>query len=97
MDEPTANVDPAAEASIFELLSELNSRMTILVVSHDLGFVSKVVKSVICVNRKVLVHPTSNLNGTLINEIYGGDLRMVRHDHRCSHDGHCINDNLRLR
>ena len=91
MDEPTANVDPAAQASIFELLSTLNSRMTILVVSHDLGFVSKVVKSVICVNKKVLVHPTSNLDGTLINEIYGGDLRMVRHDHRCSHDGHCVN------
>ncbi|SCX75509.1 metal ABC transporter ATP-binding protein [Desulfoluna spongiiphila] len=96
MDEPTANVDPAAEATLFELLSTLNSRMTILVVSHDLGFVSKVVKSVICVNKKVLVHPTSNLDGTLINEIYGGDLRMVRHDHRCSHEGHCINESLTL-
>ena len=96
MDEPTANVDPAAEASIFELLSELNKRMTILVVSHDLGFVSKVVKSVICVNKKVVVHPTSSLDGTLINEIYGGDLRMVRHDHRCSHSGHCINENIRI-
>lgn len=94
MDEPTANVDPAAEASLFELLFKLNSRMTILVVSHDLGFVSKVVKSVICVNKKVLVHPTSNLNGTLISEIYGGDLRMVRHDHRCSHQGHCINESI---
>jgi zinc transport system ATP-binding protein len=92
MDEPTANVDPAAEASLFNILAELNTRMTILVVSHDLGFVSKVVKSVICVNKKVLVHPTSNLDGTLINEIYGGDLRMVRHDHRCSHEGHCINE-----
>jgi len=96
MDEPTANVDPAAEASLFELLSKLNNRMTILVVSHDLGFVSKVVKSVICVNKKVLVHPTSDLDGTLINQIYGGDLRMVRHDHRCSHEGHCINEALKL-
>jgi zinc transport system ATP-binding protein len=94
MDEPTANVDPAAEASLFKILAGLNTRMTILVVSHDLGFVSKVVKSVICVNKKVLVHPTSNLDGTLISEIYGGDLRMVRHDHRCSHEGHCINDIL---
>ncbi len=92
MDEPTANVDPAAEASIFELLARLNKRMTILVVSHDLGFVSKVVKSVICVNKKVVVHPTSELDGTMINEIYGGDLRMVRHDHRCSHQGHCRNE-----
>lgn len=96
MDEPTANVDPAAEASLFDLLSELNHRMTILVVSHDLGLVSKVVKSVICVNKKVLVHPTSDLDGTLISEIYGGDLRLVRHDHRCSHEGHCINAALKL-
>ncbi len=88
LDEPTASIDPEIQEALFEILEELNERMTILLVSHDLGFVSQVVKSVICVNRQVVVHPTSEINGEIIKEIYGGDLRMIRHDQRCSERGH---------
>lgn len=88
LDEPTANVDYQTEENLFSILKGLNSKMTILLVSHDLGFVSKYVKSVICVNRQVVIHPTSLMNGALIKDIYHGDLKMVRHDHRCSEEGH---------
>mgnify|MGYP001236532451 CR=1 FL=1 len=88
LDEPTSNVDALAEEKLLAILQQLQSRMTILMVSHDLGFVSTVVRSVICVNRRVLVHPTSELTGETIREIYGGDFRMIRHDHRCSEQGH---------
>ena len=88
LDEPTANIDPQSEENLYETLVRLNRRMTIMLVSHDLGFVSQVVKSVICVNRQVVIHPTSSINGTLIKEIYGGDFNLVRHDHRCDKDGH---------
>jgi zinc transport system ATP-binding protein len=88
LDEPTANIDPGIEEALFEILQELNKRMTILIVSHDLGFVSQKVKSVICVNRCVVVHPTSEINGTIIKDIYGGDICMIRHDHRCGEEGH---------
>mgnify|MGYP000235856982 CR=1 FL=1 len=88
LDEPTANVDLAAETKLFEILQTLNRRMAILIVSHDLGFVSRVVSTVVCVNRRVVVHPTSEITGEIIAEIYGSDLRMVRHDHRCSAEGH---------
>ncbi|MGL6226997.1 MAG: metal ABC transporter ATP-binding protein [Thermoguttaceae bacterium] len=89
LDEPTSNIDPSSEEVLFDILGELNKRLTILLVSHDIGFVSQFVKSVICVNKSVVVHPTSKLNGKLIQEIYGSaDLRMIRHDHRCSEHGH---------
>ena len=88
LDEPTANVDYQTEENLFSILQKLNSKMTILLVSHDLGFVSKYVKSVICVNRQVVIHPTTLINGTVIKDIYHGDLKMVRHDHRCSEKGH---------
>ncbi|RLB97252.1 MAG: ABC transporter [Deltaproteobacteria bacterium] len=88
LDEPTANVDYQTEENLFSILQKLNSKMTILLVSHDLGFVSKYVKSVICVNRQVVIHPTTLINGTVIKDIYHGDLKMVRHDHRCSEEGH---------
>lgn len=88
LDEPTANIDPEVEENLLTILQELNQRMTILLVSHDMGFVSRVVKSVICVNRRVLIHPTSRVDGTLIKDVYGDDYCMVRHDHRCSEKGH---------
>lgn len=88
LDEPTANIDRESEVHLFDLLGELNKRMTILMVTHDVGFASTFFKSIACVNRQVVIHPTSELTGELIQEMYGGDLRMIRHDHRCSEEGH---------
>ncbi|MEA1969893.1 MAG: ABC transporter ATP-binding protein [Thermodesulfobacteriota bacterium] len=88
LDEPTSNIDHETEQVFFEMLERLNSRMTILLVSHDLGFASQKVKSVICVNRQVVIHPTTEMDGTKIKDIYGGDFKMIRHDHRCSEKGH---------
>ena len=88
LDEPTANVDAVIETELYEILNRLNEKMTVALVTHDLGFVSRYVKSVACVNRRVVVHPTSEITGEMINEIYGCDVHMVRHDHRCSEEGH---------
>ena len=81
LDEPTATVDAAAEAKLLEKLGDLKHRMTIVMVSHDLGFVSRMVRTVVCVNRRVAVHPTNEVTGEVIADIYGTELRMVRHDH----------------
>lgn len=88
LDEPTANVDPAVELQFFEILKSLASKVTLITVSHDLGFVSQVVSRVFCINRQVKIHPTSELTGEIIHEMYGGDVRMVRHDQCCSEQGH---------
>ena len=88
LDEPTANVDVGVEAKMMELLCGLSERMTILMVSHDLRFVSGFVGRVLCVDRIVAVHPTSEVTSELIQEIYGGDLRIVRHDRKCPQRKH---------
>jgi zinc transport system ATP-binding protein len=36
----------------------------------------------------VVVHPTSAITGQVIADLYGADMRMIRHDHRCSEEGH---------
>ncbi len=89
LDEPTANIDAAAEEHLFEVLKKLNQRLTVMLVTHDVGFASKFFKSIACVNREVVIHPTSELTGELIRNMYGGDIRMIRHDHRCAEGGHC--------
>lgn len=80
LDEPTANVDIAVETQLYDLLDQLNQTMTIVLVTHDLGFVSSSVKNVACVNRRVVSHPTCDISGEMINEIYGHDVHLVRHD-----------------
>ena len=44
---------------------------------NDVGFVSQFVRTVVCVNRHVAVHPTDEQ----IVELYGRHIRMVKHDH----------------
>lgn len=80
LDEPTAGLDLMVEAELFELLSRFARRLTVVVVSHDIGFVSQFVNKVVCVKRRVVVHPTSELTGELVSEIYGTAVKMVRHD-----------------
>lgn len=87
-DEPTANVDTSAGKQLYEILDRLNQTMTILVVSHDIGFVNHHISSVVCVNHRVQVHPTSELGGQNIIDLYGNDMSLIRHDHRCSEEGH---------
>lgn len=82
LDEPTSNVDTLVESRLWNLLRKLNRRMTILMVTHDLGVVSNLVEKVICVNRRVVVHATRDITGEVISDLYGGHVRMVRHgDH----------------
>jgi zinc transport system ATP-binding protein len=81
LDEPAAGLDQKVEQDFFDLLQELNRRLTIILVTHDLGFVAGFVRTVICVHRHVDIHPTTELDGRAISEIYGGDVRMVQHDH----------------
>lgn len=88
LDEPTANIDHESELQFFDILTELNKRMTILMVTHEVGFASTFFKRIACVNKQVVIHPTSALTGDLIRDMYGGDLQMIRHDHCCTPGGH---------
>jgi zinc transport system ATP-binding protein len=81
LDEPTANIDMRVETDIFDLLQILNQRMTILVVSHDVAFISSYVGRVACLNRTLLCHPTEAIDGRIIQDLYGGDVRLVAHAH----------------
>jgi len=79
LDEPTANVDAQVESSLFDLLRELNRELTIVVVSHDVGFISGYVSRVACLNRRLVCHETSALSGEIIAEMYGGAAQIIHH------------------
>jgi zinc transport system ATP-binding protein len=80
LDEPTANLDPSVQDELYELLHRLNDDLTVVVVSHDVGFVSKYVQKVVCVNRKAVLHPASAVKGELVSMLYGDmEMRIVDH------------------
>lgn len=81
LDEPTANIDQRLESEIFDLLAGLNARMTILVVSHDIAFISDYVGRVACINRTLVCHQTAAIDGAVIRELYGEPVRMIAHGH----------------
>ncbi len=81
LDEPTANIDQRAEGEIFDLLARLNQRLTILLVSHDIAFISRYVGRVACLNRTLLCHETQPLESELIQRLYGGRVRWIGHTH----------------
>ena len=79
LDEPTANVDALGESRLLDLLKQLSRQMTIVTVSHDLGLVSHLVERVICVNHRVFTHPTRDIDGQVLEELYGTQRRVVHH------------------
>lgn len=77
LDEPTAGLDPAVQENLYGLLRELNERLTIVIVSHDVGFVSLYFRTVVCVHQTVHKHPTSELTGERLANMYGREVRLL--------------------
>ena len=64
LDEPTAGVDPGAEAAVIEVIKRLNAEqgLTVIIVSHSLRLVRQVVSSVIWIERGSAVKgPTAEM------------------------------------
>ena len=83
LDEPTANIDPGAEERFYATLEELRRRMTVITVSHDLGFVNRETDLVICVNRYVNLHRATDFTAAAADEVYHHHVNMIKHDHAC--------------
>lgn len=81
LDEPTANIDQRAEKDIFDLFRSINQRMTILIISHDIGFVSDYINKVFCLNKTLVSHDASPVTSDTIHALYGGHVSEVHHHH----------------
>lgn len=70
LDEPTAGIDTKGQADFYSLLQELNRDITIMVVSHDLLVISRYIKSVACVNRRLHYHDQAEITGEMLETMY---------------------------
>lgn len=78
LDEPGNFVDNTFENDFYEKLKDLNSRMAILMVSHDIGTISAHIKTFACVNKSLHYHPSREItNEDLL--AYGCPIQLVTH------------------
>jgi zinc transport system ATP-binding protein len=82
LDEPTASVDSAVEQDIYELLLELNREIAIIVVSHDLGFISAHVRRVFCLNRTLSEREPGALADPDTHRLYHTPVRSTHTEER---------------
>lgn len=78
LDEPGNFVDSNFEIEFYEKLKDLNKRMAILMVSHDIGMISAHVKSFACVNKGLHYHPSSEITNEQLAD-YGCPIKLITH------------------
>ncbi len=79
LDEPTASVDPGSREKIYELLTELNSDVTIMLVTHDLMAIASQVSGLACLNGTLVYHGEPKLSQEIVNEMYGCPVDLIAH------------------
>jgi zinc transport system ATP-binding protein len=79
MDEPMASIDPEMQHSFYKLMSRLKNKMSIILVSHDVGAVSTHVDKIACLNQELFYHgPVENAADGL-EEIYHCPIELISH------------------
>jgi zinc transport system ATP-binding protein len=81
LDEPMASLDERIGLSLWELLEELSHEMSVVVVSHDIGAISRYVRSVACLNRRLYTHPSEKLTHEMLEASYGCPVDLLAHGH----------------
>ncbi|MBI9071451.1 MAG: ABC transporter ATP-binding protein [Melioribacteraceae bacterium] len=80
LDEPTASVDSSVEEDIFKLLKKLNNEITIILISHDIGFISSYVNRIACVNKNLVCHNVDDMKiDNIMKDSYSNEVSIIHH------------------
>ena len=79
LDEPTASIDKPTQTGFYELLQNLKQKMTIVLVTHDIGVISAYVDKIACLNRKLFYHGSKEITPKMLEELYQCPVKMLAH------------------
>ena len=81
LDEPTASLDERGGSDFWSLLRRLSQTMTVMMISHDIGAISRHVRSVACLNVRLHGHPSPELRPEVLEATYGCPVDLIAHGH----------------
>lgn len=103
LDEPNASIDSDSRFKLTAILTELNKKIPIVLITHDITSFASNVAHIACVNRTLFYHGDAELASESLEEAYGCPVELVAHgvphrvlqehshhhhsDNSCSHDG----------
>jgi zinc transport system ATP-binding protein len=79
LDEPTAGVDRDFRTDLYDILHELNREVTIVVITHDIGVVSRYMRSIACVNKHFIFHEGGQITQEMIDMAYECPVDLIAH------------------
>lgn len=79
LDEPTASLDSRIGRSVYELLERLSAEIPIVLVSHDIGVISRHVRTIACLNVRLHYHHGRELTREMLEATYGCPVDLVAH------------------
>lgn len=78
LDEPNTYVDKTFEENLYNMLAELNKKMAILLVSHDVGTISSFVRTIACVNGGLHYHESNKITNEVLKS-YNCPIEILTH------------------
>lgn len=85
LDEPSTGIDTVGEAALYDVIEHLNHehKTTVLMVSHDISMVDKLVDQVVCLNKRLLCigSPKHALTEKHLSELYHTRAAPFHHTH----------------
>ncbi len=79
LDEPNSYVDKRFESLFYQLLEEINKESAVIIVSHDVGTVLKMVKNIACVNETLHYHSGADVSAEWLGEKYACPIELLGH------------------
>lgn len=87
LDEPTVGIDTESVDRFYQLLARLHQKfnLTLLMVTHDIGMMTRHVTKVACLNKRIHFHgdPSEFQKNQhqILAETYGTHMNLLEHDH----------------
>lgn len=79
LDEPVSSIDSNWQASFYQILKKLNKSMAIVIVTHNMGFVSTYIKKIACMNITLHYHGSTKEGIEHLSGDYQCPVEMVAH------------------
>lgn len=87
LDEPTVGVDVESSESFYKMLKDLHreKKMTLVLVTHDVGVMTNYVTDVACLNKQIHFHGNTKefeeSSSENMSAFYGHHVHVIHHDH----------------